>query len=96
MPGQLTEKEKAARSEVLFALEAEQSHRFRSHYIGKTAEVLWEDKREIQGGLYWIGHTRDYVKVAVPAGEENLSNRLSWAAIDSFLTEEILLGANCD
>jgi threonylcarbamoyladenosine tRNA methylthiotransferase MtaB len=96
MPGQLTEKEKAARSEVLFALEEEQSHSFRSHYIGRQAEVLWEDKRELEGHLRWVGHTKDYVKVAVYAGEENLSNTLSRVSIEDFLTREIMLGANCD
>ncbi len=92
MPGQLTEKQKSARSEVLFAMEKTHSHAFREYYIGKCAEILWEDKRQINGTDYWVGHTVDYVKVAVPADGENLSNTLSVVQIKEFLTEEILLG----
>lgn len=92
MPNQLPDKVKSARSDVLFALEAEHSRAFRADYIGKNAEILWEDRREIEGVLYWIGHTRDYVKVALPAGEDNRSNTLSEVEVKGFLTEEILLG----
>lgn len=92
MPGQLTDREKAARSDVLLALEKRQSQAFRSDYIGRQAEVLWEDKREIEGGLYWVGHTKDYVKVAVPAGKENLSNTIGQVQVEGFLTDEILKG----
>lgn len=92
MPGQLTDRVKAARSDVLFSMETEHSRAFRADYIGKTAEILWEDRKEIEGAVYWIGHTKDYVKVAVPAGEENLSNTLSEVKVEGFLTEEVLLG----
>lgn len=92
MPGQLTDRDKAARSDVLLALEKRQSQAFRSDYIGRQAEVLWEDKREIEGGLYWVGHTKDYVKVAVPAGEEMLSNTIRQVQVQGFLTDEILRG----
>ena len=92
MPGQLTDRVKSARSDELFALEARQSRSFRAYYIGKTVEILWEDKREIQGEFYWVGHTKDYVKVAVCAGEERLSNLVSTVLAEGFLTEEILLG----
>lgn len=92
MPNQLTEKQKSARSEVLFAMEAQHSQEFRADYIGKTAEILWEDKREIAGVNYWIGHTPDYVKVAVSAGDVDLANQISTVQISDFLTEEILLG----
>ena len=92
MSGQLTDRVKSVRSDELFALEAEQSHVFRAYYIGKIVEVLWEDRRDIQGEFYWVGHTKDYVKVAVRAGEENLSNLVSKVYAESFLTEEILLG----
>lgn len=92
MPGQLTDREKADRSDVLLALEKRQSQAFRSDYIGRQAEVLWEDKREIEGELYWVGHTKDYVKVAVPAGKENLSNTIDQVQVQGFLTDEILKG----
>lgn len=92
MPGQLTEKVKAARSDALFALEREQSLAFRSYYIGKQTEVLWENKRELGGRAYWVGHTKDYVKVALPADGREHSGEISEVLAEGFLTEEILLG----
>lgn len=94
MPGQLTDRVKTVRSNELFALEAELSHAFREDYIGKTVKILWEDKKQIAGRTYWIGHTMDYVKAALPAGEENLSNSLSEVKVKAFLTDEILLGTD--
>lgn len=91
MSGQLTERVKGERSEELFALEAVQSRAFRRYYIGRQIEVLWEDKHRIEGADYWVGHTREYVKAALPAGEENLSNRVTQVRAESFLTEDILL-----
>lgn len=94
MPGQLTERVKAARSDELFALEAKQSEAFRRDYIGRQAEILWEDRREIEGRTYWLGHTGDYVKVALPAGEDDLSNTVTQVRAERFLTEDILLGSS--
>lgn len=91
MPDQITEKVKARRSDELFALEAQQSRIFRAYYIGKTVEVLWEDRKQIGGTWYWIGHTGDYVKVAVYDRGSDLSNSLSRVKVECFLTEEILL-----
>lgn len=67
MPDQISEQVKAARSSELLSMEKEQSRAFRSRYIGKEAEVLFEETKEIDGVLYRVGHTRDYVKVAVKA-----------------------------
>ncbi len=93
MPGQLTERVKALRSDELFALEAKQSEAFRRDYIGRQAEILWEDRREIAGKSYWLGHTGDYVKLAIPSGEDDLSNTVTRVLAERFLTEDILLGS---
>lgn len=92
MPDQLTERVKAARSDELFALEAKQSEAFRRAYIGKQAEILWEDRREIEGKVYWLGHTGDYVKVALPADGDELSNTVTQVLVEGFLADDILLG----
>ena len=39
-------------------------------FLGKTLEVLLEEEVEIDGKAYYLGHTREYVKVAVPKTEE--------------------------
>ena len=91
MPDQLTDAEKSARSDELFELEREQSRAFRSDYIGKWAEVLWEEKRIIDKVPYFIGHTADYVRVAVPEWNEDIRNTLTRVYVRGFLTDEMML-----
>ncbi len=90
MPCQLTDAVKTHRSSLLQQLEREQSRNFRSRYIGQDVEVLFEESREMPAGLYWVGHTADYIRVALP-GETDLRGRLEKVRVRGFLTEEILL-----
>lgn len=90
MPGQLTDAVKTHRSSLLQQLEREQSRNFRSRYIGQDVEVLFEEPREMPTGLYWVGHTADYIRVALP-GKADLRGRLEKVRIRGFLTDEILL-----
>ena len=89
MPGQLTNAVQSARSGRLFALEKQQSHDFRAFYLGKEVTVLFEEKKEIDGGTYCVGHTKEYVRVAKKTGE-NLSNQILTGRIVGFLEDEIL------
>ena len=94
MPNQITDAVKSERSNELLELEKRQSKEFRSRYIGKTAEVLMEEEKEIAGRRYLLGHTKDYVKMAVPMDEnrEGLSsNALVTVRALDFLTDDILL-----
>ena len=91
MPDQLTDAVKTRRSGQLQQLEAIQSRAFRSRYIGRIAEVLFEETKEIDGVICQVGYTRDYVRVALP-GRGQLRGQLHQVQIRSFLTEEILLG----
>ena len=90
MPGQIPTAVQAERSSRLFALEKELSTAFRSAYIGNEAEVLFEDVKELNGKMYRLGHTAQYVKVAFKT-EENLSNCIHKGRITGFLEDEILL-----
>lgn len=90
MEGQILEKDKTKRSNILLDMEKEQSREFRFYYIGKEEEVLLEEKKEILGREYWIGHTREYVKVAYPS-DEDCRNKLVSGRIESALNDEILL-----
>ncbi len=94
MEGQLTEAQKAARSECLMELEREMSRMYRQAYAGKMQEVLFEETMEREGKTYWTGHTPNYIKVAKEAGqEENLRNRMIRCRTDSFLEEDIMLAS---
>jgi len=94
MKNQVTEPVKGERSNELLTLEREQSKQFRSRYLGQTVEVLLEEQKELAGNNYFLGHTKDYVKVALPLEEDKLgSNMLVKVRVREFLTDEILLGA---
>ncbi len=91
MPGQLTEAQKASRSEELLALTGRQSEGFRSYYIGQKVEVLFEEKKLIGGRTYWIGHTPQYVKVAVEQ-DMDLHNQIIIVEITGNLIDNYLYG----
>ena len=94
MPDQVPDQVKTARSAELLAMEKEQSKRFRAHYIGRKAEVLLEETKQIGGREYVLGHTGDYVKVAVPvaeSGRQPLTNTVVCGRVEGFLNDEILL-----
>ena len=66
--------------------------------VKKEKEEVKEEEKEVDGTRYMLGHTRDYVKVALPAGEragELQSNRVVRCIAQGFLTDEILLGELC-
>lgn len=90
MPDQIDEQIKAARSEKLIALGHEMSKEFRKFYIGKNEEVLFEEKAVIGDKEYFVGYTKEYVKVAKKT-DENLENQIVSGRISGMLTDEILL-----
>ena len=96
MPDQVPEPVKARRSAELIALGERQSLEFRRRYIGKEAEALLEETREIGGRTYCIGPTKDYVKVAVDVTERlqeapAMINTVVKIPVRDFLTDEILM-----
>lgn len=90
MPDQIDEQIKAARSEKLIALGHDMSKGFRKFYIGKNEEALFEEKAVIGDKEYFVGYTKEYVKVAKKT-DENLENQIVSGRISGMLTDEILL-----
>lgn len=90
MPDQIDEQIKAARSEKLIALGHDMSKEFRKFYIGKNEEVLFEEEAVIGDKEYFVGYTKEYVKVAKET-DENLENQIVSGRISGMLTDEILL-----
>lgn len=90
MPDQIDEQVKAARSEKLIALGHDMSKEFRKFYIGKNEEVLFEEKAVIGDKEYFVGYTKEYVKVAKETAE-NLENQIVSGRISGMFTDEILL-----
>jgi len=82
MENQIPEQEKAARSNVLLALDQKKRGKYEEQFVGTTVEVLMEEQVEIGGETYQVGHTKEYVKVALKTGE-NLQNQLVDVQIDN-------------
>ena len=90
MPDQVPEGIKSARSDILLALEKQQSLEYRGRFLGTEEEILLEEPIEIDGTKYMMGHTRQYVKGAVPY-EEGLKNKTVKGIFTKALNEEVLL-----
>lgn len=75
MENQVPEQIKAERSAVLIGLGHEKQKAYEEKYTGKEVEVLVEETAQIDGKEVWIGHTKEYIKVAV-SSEKNLQNQI--------------------
>ena len=90
MPDQIPEQVKTVRSDELLALEKEMSLEYRKSLLGCKKQVLLEEKITVDGREYMVGHTKEYVKIAVPCSE-NRKNTFVEGIVEGMLTEEILL-----
>ena len=91
MKEQVLEAVKTRRSAVLLDMEARKSKEYRSQFVDSIVKVLFEENKEMNGRTYMIGHTREYVKVAVETSQ-NLTNQILEVQIKEFLEDDILLG----
>lgn len=89
MDGQLTEDIKNKRSDVLLDLALEGAGRYMKSHIGRTEEVLLEEEKTILGKKYMIGHTPDYIPVAVPSEGQAPGDIVS-ITLSGMLTDEIM------
>lgn len=70
MPNQVPDEKKAKRSDILLHLTASQSATYRSQFIGRQLDVLPEEVKKIDGKLYTVGHSREYILTAIPYVKE--------------------------
>ena len=90
MPNQIDEKIKTLRSEDLIKTGEELTKEFRQAKIGQDTTVLFEEKILLDNKEYWVGHTVDYIKIAVPE-KENLEGQIRKVNVKDFLTNELML-----
>ena len=86
MPEQVPEQIKNVRSEALLLLEKQMSKAYRESFLGKKKTVLLEEKTEIGGRAYMIGHTMEYVKAVVPYADD-LKNKMTEGILKEALNE---------
>ena len=91
MPDQVPEDVKARRSDVLLRLSEQNRHAYVSRLCGQAVEVLMEESCRLQDEDCRIGHTKEYVRVAVP-GTEDLSNHFCRVHVERCVEDDILYG----
>lgn len=82
MDNQIPEQIKIARSNELLELGQKKRIKYEEQFVGTTVEVLMEEQIKIDGENYQVGHTKEYVKVALKT-EANLQNKLVDIQIDN-------------
>lgn len=90
MEDQIDESIKTKRSHILAELNKKNYHQFLEYEIGKKVEILIEEPITLEGKEYQIGHTKEYIKVAIPNSGYS-SNQLVSGVVTGFVTNEILL-----
>ena len=89
LPNQVRDDLKEERSNRMISLGDELSKKFRERHIGKEAKVLFEEAKTIDGKHYFIGHTPEYIKVAVET-KEDLGNEIRTIVPKAFVNDEVL------
>lgn len=90
MENQVADSLKTQRSDILLALNEELGESYRKQFLECEQDVLMEEQMEWEGKHYFIGFTKEYVKVAV-ATEEDFTNRIVRVKCKNTLNKEILL-----
>ena len=90
MEKQVPDSVKAKRSSRLIQLEQRMSREYRESFFGEDAEVLMEESKTIDGRVYQIGHTRQYIKAAKQTCQ-SLNNCMITGKITGFLEDDIVL-----
>lgn len=91
MENQVPDQVKTERSNILLSLNEKNAREYLERHLGKDLEVLMEEQMTLDGVNYFVGHTREYIRVAVKT-EENLTNRFVTVKAKKILKDQILLG----
>lgn len=92
MDRQLTEAEKARRSEKMIEMHHRHAKDYERSMLGKELEVLIEEEYTKDGQIWYLGHSREYIKTAVPKSENYGVNDIVRVRAESFLEEHIMTG----
>ena len=81
MENQVPEQVKAKRSAELIALGEKKQEAYEKAMVGREVEILVEEPAVIDGKEVQVGHTKEYIKVAL-GSEKNLQNQIAKIQID--------------
>lgn len=88
MENQVPDEKKAQRSSILSELEAKMTKDFRAQWTGKKVKVLLEERQQINGISYMVGHTPEYIKCAVKTDAPD--NTIIDVVIEGELTADVM------
>ena len=91
MPNQVSETVKKERSKILIELGEQHQLDYMKQFLGQKLEVLFEEQQNLDGVNYWMGHTMEYLKVAIVSGE-NLENVCRMVKLEQIYQGGILMG----
>ena len=74
MPNQVDEQEKTRRSNIMLEMNAEKMKKYEQLWMGQAVEVLFEEIMEKDGIRYATGHTKEYLRMMYPCGDEPEDN----------------------
>lgn len=96
MEGQISEKVKANRSDLLIRAQMQQTKQFQEYFMGTVQEVLFEEIEEIEGKQYLTGYTTRYLRVAVAVLDAQTAkkqcNTIAAVRMAGYLDVGMLLG----
>lgn len=82
MENQIPEQIKTLRSNEMLTLDQVKRSKYEASFIGTDVEVLVEEEIQREGTPIQVGHTKEYVKIALQT-ERNMQNQLVSVRIDS-------------
>ncbi len=82
MPDQVSEQVKAERSAAMIGLGERKRAAYEKQYVGREVEVLVEEDAVMDGRCVQVGHTKEYIKVALESNED-LKNRIVKVRIEN-------------
>ncbi len=89
MDGQISEEVKSARSDILLDMALGFTHDYMTRHVGRSEEILIEEEKSIFGKKYMLGHTPDYILVAIPSSGPEPGDIVK-VKLTGILTEEIM------
>jgi len=90
MKEQVPEPVKKERSNVLLELEKKMSEEFRDYYLEREVTALMEEEWIFDGERYFVGYTKEYVKVALKT-DTDFTNQFVSGKIKKCLTNDVYL-----
>lgn len=90
MKSQINSKIKNERSKLLEEVNKANRMQYMNIFLNKEVEILFEEVITIQDSEYYLGHSKNYLKVVVPKSKEDYINKIFNVKINKILNEYLV------